>query len=229
MNQKTTLLGPFFVVTIVLLSSCTEQQILPLKGHPTTKVSNGWQNLLVEDLSNCLYSPGSWLLEDDVLTRKGGGDIWTKKKFGDFILDLEFKVAKGSNSGVMLRTANIEGEWWQSGIEVQIHDTTDGTRHGVCGAIYDCLSPTKNMLKETGQWNHCTIACKANKIYVVLNGEQIIDMDLNLWTEANKNLDGTPNKFNTAYKDMPRVGHIGFQDHGDPVWFRNIKIKPLDR
>jgi hypothetical protein len=83
------------------------------------------------------------------------------------------------------------------------------------------------VVKKPGEWNHCTITCKANKIYVVLNDEQIIDMDLNLWTEAHKNPDGTPNKFNTAYKDMPRVGRIGLQDHGDPVWYRNIKIKTL--
>ena len=73
-----------------------------------------------------------------------------------------------------------------------------------------------------------TIIAKANKINVVMNGEQIIDMDLDLWTEPHKNPDGTKNKFKTAYKDMPRVGHIGFQDHGDPVWYRNIRIQPLN-
>ena len=52
-------------------------------------------------------------------------------------------------------------------------------------------------------------------------------MDLNKWTEPNKNPDGTSNKFNTAYKNMPREGYIGFQDHGQPVWFRNMKIKKL--
>jgi hypothetical protein len=52
-------------------------------------------------------------------------------------------------------------------------------------------------------------------------------MDLNRWTTPHMNPDGTPNKFETAYKDMPRVGHIGLQDHGHKCWFRNIKIKPL--
>ncbi len=52
-------------------------------------------------------------------------------------------------------------------------------------------------------------------------------MDLDKWTEPHKNPDGTKNKFNTAYKDMPRVGHIGFQDHGMPFWLRNIRIKEL--
>ena len=186
----------------------------------------GWRDLLAGDLSNCIYKQGSWIMEDGVLTRKGGGNIWTKEKFGDFILDLEFKVAKGSNSGVFIRTGDVS-DFVQTGIEVQIHDTTDGTSRGACGAIYDCLAPSKNMTRKPGEWNHYTITCKANKIYVVFNGEQIIDMDVNLWTEAHKNPDGTANKFNTAIRDMPRIGHIGLQDHNDPVWFRNIKIKPL--
>ena len=188
----------------------------------------GWRNLLADDLSNCVYKPGSWAFDaNGVLNRKGGGDIWTKEKYGNFILDLEFKVAKGSNSGVFIRTGSIEN-WLNTAIEVQIHETTDGARHGACGAIYDCLSPSKNVVKKAGEWNHYVITCLGNKIYVVLNGEQIIDMDLNLWTEAHKNPDGTPNKFTTAYKNMPRVGHIGLQDHGDPVWFRNLRIKSLD-
>ncbi len=186
----------------------------------------GWRDLLETDLSNCIYKPGSWIMKDGVLACKGKGNIWTKEMFGDFILDLEFKVDKGSNSGVFIRTGDI-ADFVQMGIEVQVHDTTDGSPRGSCGAIYDCLAPCKNMMRKPGEWNHYTITCKTNKIYVVLNGEQIIDMDLDLWTEAHKNPDGTKNKFHTAYKDMPRVGHIGLQDHGDPVWFRNIKIKPL--
>jgi len=191
----------------------------------------GWRDLLAEDLSNCVYKPGGWAMEDGVLICKGGGDIWTKEKFGDFVLDLEFKTDSESNSGVFFRTGDI-ADFVQTGIEVQILDyagSDEAKSKGACGAIYDCQGPSKEMVKKTGEWNHYTITCKANKIYVVLNGEQIIDMDLNLWTEAHKNPDGTPNKFHTAYRDMPRVGHIGLQDHGDPVWFRNIKIKPLDK
>jgi sugar phosphate isomerase/epimerase len=191
----------------------------------------GWQDLLAEDLSNCVYKRGSWAMKDGVLTRKGGGDIWTKEKFGDFVLDLEFKTDTESNSGVFFRTGDI-ADFVQTGIEVQILDyvgSDEAKSKGACGAIYDCLAPTKYMVKKTGEWNRYTITCKANKIYVVFNGEQIIDMNLDLWTEAHKNPDGTPNKFNAAYKDMPRVGHIGLQDHGDPIWFRNIKIKSLDK
>ncbi len=186
---------------------------------------SGWKNLLEKDLSNAIFEPGSWKVKDDVL-EVIGSDVWTKQQYGDFVLDLEFKTIKGGNSGIFVRTGSIEN-WLHTGIEVQIHDSTDGTPRGMCGAIYDCLAPEENMMKSQ-QWNRYTITCKANKIYVVFNGRQVIDMDLNLWTEPHKNPDGSKNKFNTAYKDMPRSGHIGLQYHGDPVWFRNIKIKTLD-
>jgi sugar phosphate isomerase/epimerase len=189
----------------------------------------GWRDLLDDDLSNCIYKQGSWIMQDGVLARKGGGDIWTKERFGDFVLDLEFKTAKKANSGVFVRTGDI-ADSVQTGIEVQILDyvgNDSAKRRGACGAIYHCLAPKKDVVKKSGRWNRYTITCKANKIYVVLNGEQIIDMDLDLWTEPHKNPDGTKNKFKTAFKDMPREGHIGLQDHGDPVWFRNLKIKPL--
>jgi hypothetical protein len=84
-----------------------------------------------------------------------------------------------------------------------------------------------NAVKAPGEWNRYTITARGNMITVVLNGERIIEMDLNRWTEAHKNPDGTPNKFNTAYKDMPRAGHIGLQYHGHPVQYRNLRILTL--
>jgi len=187
---------------------------------------SGWQELISADLSNCSLKEGTWTMDDGVLTWHGGDYIWTKEKYGDFILDLEYMVSEGANSGIFFRTGDLDN-YVHTGIEVQIHETTDGTKYGACGAIYDCMPPSKNVAKKAGEWNHYTITCQANKIYVVLNGEQIIDMDLDKWTEAHKNPDGTKNKFKTAYKDMPREGYIGIQDHGQPVWFRNIKIKSL--
>jgi len=103
------------------------------------------------------------------------------------------------------------------------------SRGGTAGAVYDCLAPAKNPVKPPGEWNHCRIACQGSKITVALNGQQIIDMDLDRWTEAHKNPDGTPNKFPRPMKDFARKGHVGLQDHGRPVWYRNIRLQPLDR
>ena len=66
-----------------------------------------------------------------------------------------------------------------------------------------------------------------SSIKVLLNDEQIIDMDLNRWMIPHKNPDNTDNKFGMALKDFARVGHIGLQDHGRPVWYRNIRLKRI--
>jgi hypothetical protein len=71
------------------------------------------------------------------------------------------------------------------------------------------------------------LTARGSRIHAVLNGQEIIELDLDRWTTAGRNPDGSPNKFKYAYKEMPRRGHIGLQDHGDPVWYRNIRIKPL--
>ena len=60
-----------------------------------------------------------------------------------------------------------------------------------------------------------------------VNGKQVIDVNIDHWKEPNKNPDGSKNKFKTALKDLPRSGHFGLQYHGQPVWFRNIKVTPL--
>ena len=168
------------------------------------------------------------LMERGVLSAVAGGDIWTLDRYGDFILDLEFKLDKDTNSGVFVRTDDIV-EWLHTAIEVQILDSygvKEPSKHD-CGGIFDCLAPSENAVKKPGEWNRYVITCKDNKIGVVLNGREIVDMNLDRWTEAGKNPDGTPNKFRTAYQEMSRDGHIGLQYHGHPIWFRNIKIKEL--
>ncbi len=190
------------------------------------------EDVFKKNLSNAVMQPNSWAFDaDGVLspTPDGHGDIWTKERYGNFTLELDFKIPERGNSGVFIRTGSIE-KWINTAIEVQIHATTDGTKHGQCGAIYDCLSPSKTAVKKPGEWNHYVITCLDNKIYVNLNGQDIIDMDLDRWTEAGKNPDppGTKNKFRTAYKDMPREGHLGFQYHGNPIWLKNLKIKSFD-
>ena len=205
------------------------RQCITAYNNAVAKIkSPAWINIFKDELSNAVYKAGSWEYKDGILSALGEGDIWTKEKYGNFVLDLEFKLDPQTNSGVFIRTGDIV-EWLHTAVEVQILDSYGKQipEKSDCGAIFDCLAPSKNMVKKPGEWNRYTITCKANKIYVVLNGQPIIDMDLNLWTTAHKNPDGTANKFNTAYKNMPRKGNIGLQYHGYPVWFRNIKLMEL--
>lgn len=181
---------------------------------------------------------GRWVVEDGSLTLKDRSDaqehnleyLWTEKAYGDFILELEFKIPERANSGVFIRTSDLKDPVY-SGIEIQVcnsYGRKDLSKGGTAGAIYDCLAPSKNAIKEPGQWNQLRVLCRDNKIGVVLNGERIIAMDLDQWTEPKKNPDGTENKFPKAIKDFARKGHVGLQDHGLPVWYRNIRIRELN-
>ena len=114
----------------------------------------------------------------------------------------------------------------QTGIEMQVLNPVKNPGKHSCGALYDLLAPTKEASKAD-QWNHLVLTAKGPKITIEINGERIIDADLDKWTEPNKNPDGSRNKFRTALKDFKRDGFIGFQDHGADVSFRNVKIKKL--
>ena len=182
-----------------------------------------------KDTTGWTCQPGGWVFEGDVLTHKSGGDIWTKAQYGDFVLDLELKLARDTNSGVLIRTGDTK-RWVQTGIEIQIYDSYGKARPGKhdSGGIFDCLAPAVNAAAAPGYWNRMTITAKGASLRVVLNGKRVVDADLNKWTTPQKNPDGTANKFKTAYKDMPRRGRIGLQYHGHPIWFRNVRIKKLD-
>jgi len=179
---------------------------------------SGWQNRDGKE-------PGDgWVVEEGAIVRKRpGGDLWTKQRFGDFILEMEFKTE--GNSGIFIRTDNPK-DCVQTGIEIAINRPSKSPGKHTTGAIYDCLAPSA-CVDKPGQWNRVMIAARDNKIRVVLNGKPIVNMDLDKWTEARKNPDGTQNKFRTALKDFKREGHVGLQDHGAVVAYRKIRIRPL--
>jgi hypothetical protein len=152
------------------------------------------------------------------------------QQWSNFLLTLDFKISKGCNSGVFVRTASLTPRPGKdvgfNGIEIAIDDTTGAGYHDT-GAVYDLVKPAKNAMKPAGQWNHLEIACLAKRIEVVLNGEAVTRADLDLFVEPNKRPDGTAHKFDIAYKDHPLLGYIGLQDHGSLCWFKNIKLRTM--
>jgi len=187
------------------------------------------KDLFAQDLSDAVGGE-HWKWENGELVAKDHETLWTKESYGNFVLDLDFKVAKESNSGVFLRSGNIKDVL--AALEIQVHESADGSKYGMVAAIYDAMPPKKNMSKPVGEWNHFTITCQDSLVSVVFNGEEVIHADLNDWKEVKKNPDGTPNKFKVALKDFARKGPLGLQGlHGKaqaPVWYRNLKIKSLD-
>ena len=164
--------------------------------------------------------------------RCGGYMMVHEKMWEDFVLALDFKISKGCNSGIFVRTASLTPRPGKdvgfNGLEVAIDDTPGAGYHDT-GAVYDLAKPSKNAMKPVGQWNHIVITCRQSVITVELNGEKVTRMDLDQFTEPNKRPDGSGHKFDIAYKDHPRKGYIGLQDHGQDCWFKNIKILPLGR
>lgn len=192
-----------------------------------------------KDLKGWKTISSHWVVENGVITLKDRTDneehndsyLWTERQYGDFVLDLEYKTPPlpgDANSGVFLRTTDT-ADPVPTGIEIQILNLKPGAPlvRNSPGSIYDLVAPSKNM-HRAGEWNRYIITCDKSKITVNLNGTVVSQADLDQWPNIGKNPDGTKNKFQRALKDYSRTGYIGLQDHGLPVWFRNVRIKQLN-
>ena len=193
-----------------------------------------WVSLFDGETLNGWAATGNakgWGVEDGCIlckAEKGGYLYLSGSAFKDFELHLSFKHVKKANSGVFFRWTDLDDPV-QTGIEIQILDThgVDTATTHCSGAVYDLQAPTRNVCYVAGEWNDLELTAKGNVIQVAMNGEQIVDMDLDRWTSPGFNPDGSPNKFNRAYCEMVDSGYIGLQDHGGRLWFRNLRIRNL--
>ena len=191
------------------------------------------------------FAAGSWVIDDDesmvcrleTVTAKDGsqrqksmGYIWTKASYQDFELSLSYKLSEGCNSGVFFRTDKDNPV--QGGFEVQLLDNEGFQRtHGkkdaknLNGALYDAKAATTDPAKPAGQWNQLTLRCIGPKIQISINGILVNDLVIDHWDTPQANPDGSANKFKVALRDLPRVGRIGFQNHGQLAWFKDVTIR----
>ena len=171
-----------------------------------------------------------WKITDGTLHRAGtGGDLITKEQFGDFELTLEWKIGKGGNSGIFFRGTEDAEVIWHTAPEMQILDNAnhkDGQSPITsAGANYAVHPPSKDVSKPIGEWNSVRLIAKGTHVEQWFNGVKVVEYELFSpdWEQRVKK-----SKF-VEYPKYGRAlrGHIGLQDHGDEVWFRNIRIRSL--
>ena len=231
--MKMKLMTVLLVAVLAVVATARAGDAAGAKAHPD---SNAWDNLISDDLSDAIYPKEIWSVSDGVLTATEDRCIWTKKQYENFIVDLEFKNAEGTNSGVFVYCSDVEN-FIPNSVEIQIADDfaekwAKSPKTWQCAAIFGHQAPTKSNVKKPGEWNRMTITCKGTKICVLLNGEKVNEADLKNWTSAKKNPDGSdiPPWLSKPKAELATRGHIGLQGKhgGAPIYFRNMKIKKID-
>jgi hypothetical protein len=177
------------------------------------KTLNGWQGSVKG------YVPENGVL---VCRKEGGGQLFTNKEYGDFVFRFEFKLEPNANNGVGIRSPlNCDPAY--GGMEIQILDDSGSAytklqQYQYHGSIYGVVPAKKGFQKPVGQWNSEEIMCQGRRVKITLNGEVIVDADL----DKVQPLD---------HKEHPGLkrdkGYIGFLGHGARIEFRNIRIKEL--
>ncbi len=202
----------------------------------------GWRGYNRADM------PTAWTIEDGAIKINGsgmgeagakdGGDIIYDQKFKNFELTFEWKVSEGGNSGIFYLAQEVEGKpIYESSPEYQVLDNErhpdaklgkDGNRQSA--SLYDLVPAVPQNAKPAGEWNTGGIMVYRGTVIHSQNGENVVEY--HLWTDAWKEMVA-----GSKFKDWPNFlnaggenqeGYIGLQDHGDDVWYRNIKIKILD-
>jgi len=198
---------------------------------------NGWRQC------NGTSMPKNWVIEDNAMKvvigegKKAGeganGDIlYSDKKFKNFELTIDWKASKMANSGIFFNVREVTGKpIYYASPEIQVLDNVDATDNKVAnhlaGSLYDMIAADPKTVHPAGQWNTIVIRVQNGKVTHTQNGVKVVEYEL--WTPAWDALVA-----NSKFKTFPgftegisKDGFIGLQDHGYPVWFRNIKIHEL--
>jgi hypothetical protein len=224
------------VLALALAVSAAESR--PSGDYQPRIDKDGWE-ILFDGKGLDAWTPASragvWSVnaEGELYPNKPGGDLCTRRRYCDYVVELDFKMGakRKANSGVMIR-AHDPNDDVNTGMEVQILDNDDYhvpfNARNANGALYDLVRPAVDANKPVGEWNHYRITVNQSLVVVELNGKEIVRADLSRWVKAHQNPAGGHNKFPHAIGELPREGFILLQNYGaTPVWFRAIRLKSL--
>jgi hypothetical protein len=213
------------VLTLVVAASATFSFAAPTEDES----KEGFVSLFDgESLKGWIGDTNGYKVEDGAIVcdKDGGGNIFTEGEYANFVLRFEFKLEPAANNGLGIRAPKDAGDVAYSGMELQILDDghevyKDIKPYQAHGSVYGIVPAKRGALKPTGEWNEQEVTCDGRKVKVVLNGQTIVDADLD---EATKNgaMDGN------EHPGVKReTGHIAFLGHGTRVEFRNLRVKEL--
>lgn len=231
MNPK--LAALIFSPLLALAAPAADDNAGFVRLFPQDGVPKGW---LVRNWDNVKNSPAAsvvWKVEKGVLHGSEPRGTWllSEKEYGDFILEFDWKLGERGNSGTALR-APLFGDPAFDGMELQMVDPRyyppemKVTPAELTGSLYKAIAPRAQIYRPE-EWNKYQITCRGGSVKVVLDGENILDVNLDEQTTPTKRHDGSDAP---PLKDRPRKGHIGFQElsrGGGHVEIRNARIKVL--
>ncbi len=198
----------------------------------------GWRGFHKETV------PAGWTVEDGCIKKvpgkgelgQAGGDMITVDQFDNFEFSIEWKLSPGGNSGIKYLISESLPPKGRSGVsfEMQVLDDDNhpDAKMGIAGnrtagALYDLIAPSKDkILKPVGEFNHARLIVKGNHIEHWLNGVKVVEFERG--SDALKAIIAQSKFKDTKGFGETSKGHILLQDHGDAVWYRNIKIRSLN-
>ena len=187
--------------------------------------------------------PKNWVLDDEAMKvftgegmkpgRGANGDIlYSVKKFKNFELSIDWKASKMANSGIFFNIRETPGKpIYYAAPEIQVLDNVDATDNKVdshlAGSLYDMIAADPKTVKPAGKWNTIVVRVDNGNVTHTQNGVKVVEYTL--WTPEWDELVANSKfkNFEGFQEGISKEGYIGLQDHGYPVWFRNIKIREL--
>ena len=185
---------------------------------------DGWKGYRRDDV------PGGWTVEGDALAFTPGveaGNLMTADQYADFELVFEWRVLEAGNSGVFYRATEAERAPYWTGPEYQILDNerhADGANPETsAGSNYALHAPAEDVTRPVGEWNTARIVVTGAHVEHWMNEVKLLEYEL--WSDEWREIVADTKFADWPGYGMARAGHIGLQDHGDPVWYRNIRIR----